>query len=158
MNLKLHATYRHIMLRFSDRDTLSSDISSLLTVFAAVTTWKLDIRFQKIAPVSMTPVSFESCHSVVSHSATLWTVAHQAPCPWGFLGKKHWSGLPLPSPGDLPHLGIKPASLTWRALACGFFTVTATWEALVSASTPISSNCNTSFDDLNLVKSMLSLT
>ena len=37
--------------------------------------------------------------------------------------------LPFPSPGDLPNLGIEPASLTSPALADGFFTTSATWEA-----------------------------
>ena len=35
-------------------------------------------------------------HSVVSHSATLWTVAHQAPLSMGFSRQEHWSGLPFP--------------------------------------------------------------
>ena len=38
------------------------------------------------------------------------TVAHQAPLPMGFPRQEYWSGLPFPSPGDLPNLGIKPAS------------------------------------------------
>ena len=40
--------------------------------------------------------------------ATPWTVAHQAPLSLGFFGQKYWSGLPFPSPGDLPDPGIKP--------------------------------------------------
>ena len=32
----------------------------------------------------------------------LWTVAHQAPLSMGFPGQEYWSGLPFPSPGDLP--------------------------------------------------------
>ena len=28
--------------------------------------------------------------------------------PWDFLRQEYWSGLPLPSPGDLPDPGIKP--------------------------------------------------
>ena len=39
------------------------------------------------------------------------------------------SGLPSPSPGDLPSLGSEPASLTPPALAGGFFTASATWGA-----------------------------
>ena len=53
---------------------------------------------------------------------TPWTVAHQAPLSVGFSRQGFWSGLPFPSPGDLPHPGIKPASLTSPALADGFFT------------------------------------
>ena len=39
---------------------------------------------------------------------TPWTVAHQAPLSIGFSLQEYWSGLPLPSPGDLPDPGIKP--------------------------------------------------
>ena len=42
--------------------------------------------------------------------ATLWTVAYQAPPPMGFSRQEHWSGLPFPSPGDLPNPGIDPGS------------------------------------------------
>ena len=50
-------------------------------------------------------------------------------CPWDSPGKNTASGLPFPPPGDLPDLGIEPASLTSPALAVGFFTTSATWEA-----------------------------
>ena len=46
---------------------------------------------------------------------TPWTVAHQAPLSVGFPRTEYWSGLLLPSPGDLPHPGIKPTSLAWQA-------------------------------------------
>ena len=49
-------------------------------------------------------------HSVMSDWATLWTVAHQAPPSIGFSRQEYWSGLPYPSPGDLPDPGIKPRS------------------------------------------------
>ena len=39
---------------------------------------------------------------------TLWTVAHQAPPSMGFSRQEHWSGLPFPSPGDLPNSGMEP--------------------------------------------------
>ena len=39
-----------------------------------------------------------------------WTVACQAPLSMGFSRQEYWSGLPFPSPGDLPHRGIKPES------------------------------------------------
>ena len=39
-----------------------------------------------------------------------WTVTHQSPLSMGFSRQEHWSGLPFPSPGDLPHPGIKPRS------------------------------------------------
>ena len=61
-----------------------------------------------------------------------WTVAHQAPLSMGFSMQEYWSGLPCPPPGDLPDPGIKPASLMSPALAGGFFTTSAAWEALIS--------------------------
>ena len=62
--------------------------------------------------------------------ATLCPVARQAPLSMGFSRQEYWSGLPSPPPGDLPDLGIKPASLMSPALADGFITTRATWEAL----------------------------
>ena len=41
---------------------------------------------------------------------TLWTVAYQAPLSMGFPRQEYWSGLPFPSPGDLPNPGIEPRS------------------------------------------------
>ena len=49
-------------------------------------------------------------------------VAHQAPLCMGFSRQEYWSGLPFPPPGDLPDLEIEPTSLTFPALAGGFFT------------------------------------
>ena len=37
-----------------------------------------------------------------------WSVPHQAPLSMGFSWQEYWSGLPFPSPGDLPDLGIEP--------------------------------------------------
>ena len=39
---------------------------------------------------------------------TPWTVAYQAPLSMGFSRQECWSGLPFPSPGDLPDPGIEP--------------------------------------------------
>ena len=41
---------------------------------------------------------------------TLWTVSYQAPPSVGFSRQEYWSGLPFPSPGDLPSPGIEPRS------------------------------------------------
>ena len=49
--------------------------------------------------------------------ATPWTAAHQAPPSMGFSRQEHWSGLPLPSPGDLPDPGIEPRSPALQANA-----------------------------------------
>ena len=45
-----------------------------------------------------------------SSFATSWTITHQAPLSMGFPRQEYWSGLPFPSPGDLPDPGIEPAS------------------------------------------------
>ena len=42
--------------------------------------------------------------------ATPWTVAYQAPPSTEFSRQEYWSGLPFPSPGDLPKPGIEPGS------------------------------------------------
>ena len=58
-----------------------------------------------------------------------WTVAHQAPLTTGFSRQEYWSGLPFPTPGDLPQLRnrtqvscigrrILDHWATWEALGC----------------------------------------
>ena len=66
------------------------------------------------------------CYAVLSRFscvqlfATLWTIACQAPLSMGFPRQEYWSGLPFPSPGDLPDPGVKPETLMSPALASGF--------------------------------------
>ena len=65
------------------------------------------------------------CHlNHVQLFVTLQTVAHQAPPSMGFSRQGCWSGLPCPSPGNLPNSEIESASL-----AGVFFTTNATREA-----------------------------
>ena len=47
--------------------------------------------------------------------STPWTVADQAPPSMGFSSQEYWSGLPFPSPGDLPDPGIEPKSPVLQA-------------------------------------------
>ena len=47
--------------------------------------------------------------------ATPWTVAHQPPPVMGFSRHEYWSGLPFPSPGDLPYPGTEPMSPALQA-------------------------------------------
>ena len=54
--------------------------------------------------------------SLVQLFVTLWTVACQAPLSMGIPRQEYWSGLPFPSPGDLPDPGIKPVSHAAPAL------------------------------------------
>ena len=46
---------------------------------------------------------------------TPWTVASQVPLSTGFSWQEHWSGLPFPSPRDLPNPGMKPGSPALQA-------------------------------------------
>ena len=67
---------------------------------------------------TLIPVPLEcvlSCFSRVWLSATLQTVAHQAPLSMGFSRQEYWTGLPFPSPGDLPDLGIEPVASALQA-------------------------------------------
>ena len=54
-------------------------------------------------------------HSVVSDSATPWTIARQAPLSLEFSKQEDWSGLSFPSPGDLSDPGIEPGSSALQA-------------------------------------------
>ena len=59
----------------------------------------------------------------LSHAQLLvtpWTVAYQAPPSMGFSRQEYWSGLPFPSPEDLPNPGIEPGSPTFQADALTF--------------------------------------
>ena len=56
---------------------------------------------------------------------TPWTLAPQALLSMEFSRQEYWSGLPFPTPGDLPDPGTEPMSLASPALAGQFFT---TWE------------------------------
>jgi len=53
--------------------------------------------------------------SCVQLFATWWTVAHKAPLAMGFSRQGYWSGLPFPSPGDLPNPEIEPGSPALQA-------------------------------------------
>ena len=65
---------------------------------------------------SLQPVMLEKLYvkvkslSCVRLFMTPWTVAYQAPPFMGFSRQGYWSGLPFPSPGDLPDPGITPGS------------------------------------------------
>ena len=67
---------------------------------------------------SLTSLNLSSVQSLsrVQLFATLWTVARQAPPSMGFPRQEYWSGLPFPSPQDLPDPGIEPPSPVAPAL------------------------------------------
>ena len=72
-------------------------------------------------------LSFSSVQSLshVQLFATPWTVAYEVPPSLEFSRQEYWSGLPFPSPGDLPDPGIEPGS---PALQTGAFTIWATFR------------------------------
>ena len=59
--------------------------------------------------------------------ATPWTVAPQAPLSMGFSRQEYWSGLPFPSPGDLPDSEIEPTSPTLQMVSCIAFIFLTEW-------------------------------
>ena len=62
-----------------------------------------------------------SCFSHVRLFVTLWTVARQVPLSTEFSRQEYWSGLPCPTPEDLPDMEIKSMSLRSPAFAGEFF-------------------------------------
>ena len=58
----------------------------------------------------------------------LWSVACQASLSMEFSKQEYWSGLPHPSPGDLPDPGMESTSRMSPTMADGFFTTNAMWE------------------------------
>ena len=91
--------------------------------------WKHCVMRVLQIPLSNSSFNDVTLHLEISHSsriytivvslltwvqlfATPWTVARQALLSMGFPRQEHWSGLPFPSPGDLPHPGMEPASPT----------------------------------------------
>ena len=81
----------------------------------------------------LVPCDWVKSLSRVRLFATPWTVAYQAPPSMGFSRLEYWSGLPFPSPRDLPNLGIKPGS---PALHSDAFNLWATREAQEQGSNP----------------------
>ena len=53
--------------------------------------------------------------------ATPQIVVHQSPLPIGLPRQEYWSGLPFPTPGNLPDLGIIRTSPSYPAVAGKFF-------------------------------------
>ena len=60
--------------------------------------------------------------SCVQLFVTPWMVASKAPLSIEFSRQEYWSGLPFPTPGDLPDPGIELMSLASSAMAGRFFT------------------------------------
>ena len=85
--------------------------------------WAYVINLRKISHCGKQSCGVWGC--LLSHIwffASPWTLARQTPLSMGFPREEYWSGSPFPSPGDLLHPGIEPASPVSPALAGDFFT------------------------------------
>ena len=76
--------------------------------------------------------------SPVRHFVAPWTIPCQVPLSMGFLRQECWSGLPFPSPGDLPEQGIKSMSPVSPALVGRFFTTESPGKPFLCLGYPIS--------------------
>ena len=84
--------------------------------------WSPALQFSSAVTVHLvfiiSQVQLYVCMCLLAQSSPiviLWTIAHHAPLSMEFSRQEYWSGLPLPSPGDLPNPGINPASPAWQA-------------------------------------------
>ena len=95
-------------------------------VSSPITSWQIDgetmetmTDFKSLGTVTAAMKLKDACSLEESESevkllrrfqlfATPWTVAYKAPLYMGFSRQEYWSGLPFPSPGDLPNPGIEP--------------------------------------------------
>ena len=83
--------------------------------------------YMATAFIILTQLLLLLCHfSRVRLCAAPKTASYQAPLSLGFSRQEHWSGLPFPSPADLPDPGIKPTCPMSPALAGKFFTSSST--------------------------------
>ena len=77
--------------------------------------------------------------SVVSDSATPWTVVSQAPLSMEVFRQEYLSGLPFPTPRDLPDPGIELVSLMplyWQVNSLEFFITSTTWKSCKDSNHP----------------------
>ena len=87
------------------RELLESSVLVQISVLSMISSMGLGRPFKLPLPASLL-----SRFSRVWLFATPWTVAYQAPLSMGFSRQEYWSGLPFPSPGDLPNPGTAPGS------------------------------------------------
>ena len=80
--------------------------SLIICVWLFGTPWTVKVKVKSLSRVQL--------------FATPWTIAHQASPSMGFSRQEYWSGLPVPSPGDLPNPGIEPRSPALQADALTF--------------------------------------
>ena len=105
--------------RYSESDWIKREHTQMHQV-----TWEFNNRNQSRlvnCPGSTYVAVFKSLRvwkitrNVIHSIMTPWTIDNQAPLSLGFSRQEHWSGLPFPSPGDLPDPGIMPGSSAFQA-------------------------------------------
>ena len=82
---------------------------------------------RKLRPKYVSVLVTKSCPTLCDPMDCI--AAHQAPLSMEFSRQEYWSWVPFPPPGDLPNPGTETTSLTSPALAGGFMTTSAAWEA-----------------------------
>ena len=80
---------------------LEKGMANCFSILALRTPWTVKVKVKSLSHVRL--------------FATPWTVAHQASPFKEFSRQEYWSGLPFPSPGDLPNPRIEPGSTALRA-------------------------------------------
>ena len=106
-----HANHTHAC-----RDSATADHERSKSGHIMITITICILNIKTYSPLKSNKICFNqwSC-SVVSDSEIPWTVTYQAPPSMEFSRQEYWSGLPFPSPGDLPDPGIEPRSPTLQA-------------------------------------------
>ena len=101
--------YRNLQLRTKFTDIQRADLQTLL--------FNVTLYFQKLVHFYLASRESEcGSHSAMSDSVQApWTVVCQASLSVGFSRPEYWSGLPFPSPEDLPNSRIEPRSPTLQA-------------------------------------------
>ena len=73
----------------------------------------------------------DACSVMSDSFLASWAATHQVPLSMELSRLEYWSGLPFPSPGDLPDPGMEPTTPVSRSLAGEFFTTASHWKPLM---------------------------
>ena len=84
--------------------------------------WARTTSLCEMSPHASAVLTIRAPCSVMSNCASPWTIARQAPLPVEFSRQEYWSGLPFPTPGDLPNPGSNPHLLHHLLWQVGSFT------------------------------------
>ena len=100
------------IIEFTHQDILLCFLLIYTCKFSFESGSRKRVRVQFCFSVAVVVVQSRCCFRLF---ATPWTVAHQTPLSLGFPRQEYSSGLPFPSPGDLPEQGIEPRSPALQA-------------------------------------------